>query len=59
VHSDSLRTERRQRAEEQAAKTTIKMVVPLVFFILPSIIIVTLGPALIGLYRTLSPGAGR
>ncbi|HUK17535.1 MAG TPA: type II secretion system F family protein [Bryobacteraceae bacterium] len=53
VHSDSLRTERRQRAEEQAAKTTIKMVVPLVLFILPSILFVTLGPAIIQLYRTL------
>ena len=52
VHSDSLRTERRQRAEEQAAKTTIKMVVPMVLFILPSIIIVTLVPALIMMYRT-------
>jgi tight adherence protein C len=54
VHSDSLRTERRQRAEEQAAKTTIKMVPPLVVFVLPSIIIVTLGPAIINLYRTLT-----
>ena len=54
VHSDSLRTERRQRAEEQAAKTTIKMVTPLVVFVLPSIIIVTLGPAIIQLYRTLT-----
>jgi tight adherence protein C len=54
VHSDSLRTERRQRAEEQAAKTTIKMVPPLVVFVLPSIIIVTLGPAIIALYRTLT-----
>jgi tight adherence protein C len=54
VHSDSLRTERRQRAEEQAAKTTIKMVPPLVVFVLPSIIVVTLGPAIISLYRTLS-----
>jgi tight adherence protein C len=53
VHSDSLRTERRQRAEEQAAKTTIKMVPPLVVFVLPSIIVVTLGPAIILLYRTL------
>src|SRR5579871_428961 len=53
VHSDSLRTERRQRAEEQAAKTTIKMVPPLVVFVLPSIIVVTLGPAIIQLYRTL------
>jgi tight adherence protein C len=58
VHSDSLRTERRQRAEEQAAKTTIKMVIPLVLFILPSIIFVTLGPAIIELIRTLSPVAG-
>ena len=49
VHSDSLRTERRQRAEEQAAKTTIKMIIPLVVFVLPSIIFVTLGPAVIRL----------
>jgi tight adherence protein C len=56
VHSDSLRTERRQRAEEQAAKTTIKMVIPLVLFILPSLLVVTLGPALIQLYHTLVPG---
>jgi tight adherence protein C len=55
VHSDSLRTERRQRAEEQAAKTTIKMVIPLVLFILPSLLVVTIGPALIQLFRTLVP----
>jgi tight adherence protein C len=59
VHSDSLRTERRQRAEEQAAKTTIKMVIPLVLFVLPSIIFVTLGPAIIELIRTLSPVVGK
>jgi tight adherence protein C len=59
VHSDSLRTERRQRAEEAAAKTTIKMVVPLVLFVLPSIIFVTLGPAVIQLVRTLLPETGR
>src|SRR2546429_290863 len=47
---------RRQRAEEQAAKTTIKMVVPLAVFILPSIIFVTLGPAMIQLFRQLSQG---
>lgn len=57
VHSESLRTERRQRAEEQAAKTTIKMVIPLVLFVLPSIIFVTLGPAVIQLIRTLLPNA--
>jgi tight adherence protein C len=59
VHSDSLRTERRQRAEEQAAKTTIKMVPPLVVFVLPSIIFVTLGPAVIQLIRMLMPETGR
>lgn len=47
VHSDSLRTQRRQRVEEQAAKTTIKLVFPLVFFIFPSLFLVTLGPAMI------------
>jgi len=55
VHSDSLRTERRQRAEEQAAKTTIKMVIPLVLFILPSLLFVTLGPAVIQLFHALMP----
>jgi tight adherence protein C len=58
VHSDSLRTERRQRAEEQAAKTTIKMVPPLVIFVLPSIIFVTIGPAVIDLIRQLGPISG-
>jgi tight adherence protein C len=58
VHSDSLRTERRQRAEEQAAKTTIKMVPPLVIFVLPSIIFVTIGPAVIELIRQLEPVSG-
>jgi tight adherence protein C len=56
VHSDSLRTERRQRAEEQAAKTTIKMVPPLVIFVLPSIIFVTIGPAVIELVKQLGSG---
>jgi tight adherence protein C len=53
VHSDSLRTARRQRAEEQAAKTTIKMVPPLVLFILVPFLLVTVGPALIQAYRSL------
>src|ERR1700736_5178670 len=53
VHSDSLRTARRQRAEEQAAKTTIKMVPPLVIFILVPFLAVTVGPALIQAFRSL------
>jgi tight adherence protein C len=47
VHSDTLRTQRRQKVEEQAAKTTIKLVFPLVLFIFPSLFLVTLGPAVI------------
>jgi tight adherence protein C len=52
IHSDSLRTSRRQRAEEQAAKTTIKMVPPLVIFILVPFLAVTVGPPLIQAYRS-------
>jgi tight adherence protein C len=47
IHSDTLRTQRRQEIEEKAAKTTIKLVFPLVFFIFPSLFVVTLGPAAI------------
>jgi tight adherence protein C len=47
VHSDTLRTQRRQAVEEQAAKTTVKLVFPLVLFIFPSLFLVTLGPAAI------------
>ena len=45
--SDALRTQRRQQAEEMAAKTTIKLVPPLVFFIFPSMGVVVVGPAII------------
>jgi tight adherence protein C len=47
IHSDTLRTQRRQKVEEQAAKTSVKLVFPLVFFIFPSIFLVILGPAAI------------
>ncbi len=47
VHSDTLRTQRKQKIEEQAAKTTVKLVFPLVLFIFPSLFVVTLGPACI------------
>lgn len=46
-YSDSLRTKRRQIAEEAAAKTTIKMIFPLILFIFPALLVVILGPAII------------
>jgi tight adherence protein C len=49
--ADSLRTRRRQQAEEMAAKTTIKLVFPLVFFIFPSMFIVLLVPAIISISK--------
>ena len=46
-HADSLRLQRIQKVEEMAAKTSVKLVFPLVFFIFPALFLVTLGPAAI------------
>lgn len=54
VHADTLRTQRVQMVEELAAKTSVKLVFPLVFFIFPSLFLVTLGPAMITMVDSLT-----
>lgn len=58
VHSDNLRTQRRQRAEEAAAKIAVKLLMPLIFLIFPTLMLVLLGPAMIQIYRVLLPAMG-
>ena len=53
VHSQTLRQKRKQALEEEAAKTSVKLVFPLVLFIFPSLLLVTLGPALISIAKTM------
>jgi tight adherence protein C len=53
--ADSLRTRIRQKAEEQAARSGIKMLFPLVLFILPALIMILMGPGLISVFRTFRP----
>ncbi len=53
VHGDLLRTRRRLKAEEAAAKIPMKLLFPLMFFIFPSLMLVLLGPAFIQISRNL------
>jgi tight adherence protein C len=55
VQSDLLRTKRRMRAEEAAAKIGLKLLFPLIFFIFPTLMLVLLGPAFLQIYRVLLP----
>lgn len=55
VYTDNLRTKRRLRAEEKAAKISLKLLFPLIFFIFPSLIIVLIGPAALQAVRLLLP----
>jgi len=55
THSDYLRTRRRQEAEERAGKVGVKLVFPIFFFILPSMLIVAAGPGLLQVFKQLFP----
>lgn len=56
IQADMMRVKRRQRAEEKAMKAPVKMMIPLVFFIFPSLFIIILGPAAIMIYKDLVAG---
>lgn len=58
VQSDSMRTRRKQIAEEKAAKTAVKLIFPLVLFIFPGIFVVLVGPAAITMVREMLPVMG-
>ena len=59
VQSDSMRTRRRQIAEEKAAKTAVKLIFPLVMFIFPGIFVVLVGPAAITMVNEMLPAMQR
>ncbi len=58
VHSDSMRLKRRLKAEEKAAQLPVKLMVPLILFIFPSLMVVIIGPGAISLMRNLLPAMG-
>lgn len=56
--SDTMRENRKLRAEEAAAKIPLKLLFPMIFFIFPALFVVLLGPAMISIFRTLLPTLG-
>jgi tight adherence protein C len=56
IFADTIRQKRRQAAEQMAAKTTVKIIFPLVLFIFPSMFIVLLGPAALSIIRSMNVG---
>ena len=55
ILSDTMRDRRKVRAEEVAAKIPLKLLFPLIFLIFPSLFLVLIGPAIIGIFRVLFP----
>lgn len=55
THSEHMRIERRQLAEEKAAKIGVKLVFPIFFFIMPSMLVVSVGPGVLGIFKHLFP----
>lgn len=55
IHAENLRTKRRQRAEEAAAKISLKLLFPLIFLIFPTLMLILVGPAALQIYRALLP----
>jgi tight adherence protein C len=55
THSDFLRTRRKQEAEERAGKVGVKLVFPIFFFILPSMLVVAAGPGILQVFKYLFP----
>ncbi len=53
AHAESMRTRRRQRAEQLARKASIKLAFPLVFLVLPALLVIILGPAAIQMVKSL------
>jgi tight adherence protein C len=59
VHSDGMKVSRQMKAEERAAKIPVKLLLPLILFIFPSVFIAILGPGAIRIIRTLVPTLGQ